>query len=69
MMGDMKHLKQCIEIMIKYDANELNSGFYAEHDQIWVGTVDPDVMTQEDRDYLDKLGWFYDDVEMWSRFC
>jgi hypothetical protein len=51
-------------LMILTGYDSAGSGVCAEHDQLWAGPDDADVVSADDRAALERLGWHVD-----SRAC
>jgi len=65
-MAKMKDLCEAFEIFMKYNPDQLLEG--AEHDVVYGPTEDDlDGLTNEDKERLDKLGWFIEE-DGWVKF-
>lgn len=60
----MKNITDGIAILAKYP----NGYFAAEHDEIWAGPEDQEVVSDEDQKRLQELGWDKQDGMGWHRF-
>lgn len=54
-----------MNLIAKY---EPDADMHAEHDQIWFGSYRPDLMTEEERQQMERWGW-REDCDSWSRYC
>ena len=61
----MKSLVAALQILMKYDPDGMVGG--ADHDIIYLSYVDPDKVSAEDTDTLDKLGCHVQD-DGWCMF-
>lgn len=52
----MKDLIEALQILLKY--GDARNPFYCDHDVLTVQCVTPDIVTEEDKERLDKLGFF-----------
>lgn len=61
-MATLNNVIEGIKILSKYLPNEIQSReIGASHDKIYVGHEDlKNLLSQEDLDNLQKLGWFFD---------
>lgn len=54
----MKELIEALQIFLKYGDPE--NPTHCEHDELWICGIDPNDVTDEDKERLDKLGFFFD---------
>jgi hypothetical protein len=54
-----------MNLIAKY---EPDADLSAEHDIIWFGHYQPDLMTEEEREQMKRWGW-HEDMESWSHSC
>jgi hypothetical protein len=55
----LSELIEGLQIFLKYGDAEWPT--HCEHDELWICNVDAEVITQEDRDRLNELGFEYDE--------
>ena len=53
-----------LKIIEKYQPN---FDTYAEHDTIYIGSYNPDEMTEQERVKMEELGWF-EGEDSWQHF-
>jgi len=63
-MTRIEQIVRGINILSKYPDCDMA----AEHDEIWFGPNDPDVVSEEDKAELETLGWYVYDGMGWKRF-
>jgi hypothetical protein len=54
----MEDLIKALQILLKY--GNPDNPTHCEHDCLWIVGISPDDVSQEDKDALDKLGFFVD---------
>lgn len=59
--------REGIEILDKYAEDDSHKHVYAQHEKIWAGPADAEVVSAEDKARLEELGWFVDE-ESWCCF-
>ena len=61
-----------LEIFASYEAKGLDADcvFYAEHDQLFKGDIDPNTLTEDSEhgQELDTYGWSVNDSDGWFLF-
>ena len=63
----MKNLIKALIIFLKY--NDCNSPTHCEHDVLMIMGVTQDEVSQEDKDELDTLGFFWnDEYDCWASY-
>jgi len=55
----MENLIKALQILLKYGNPDNPTA--CEHDCLWICGIDPSDVSQEDKDTLDKLGFFVDE--------
>lgn len=60
----MENLIKALQIFLKYGNPE--NPTHCEHDMLYICGIDPDEVSEEDKDELDKLGFFIDDDQFMS---
>lgn len=59
-----------LTILARYEPNGMEADLAAEHDEIFASGVEPDKISQEDRDRLRELGWRWDkNVDSWVMYA
>ena len=59
----MKDLIKALQIFLKYCDPDNKWPTHCEHDELWIISVDPKDVSEEDKIQLEELGFFEDDVE------
>lgn len=57
----MENLIKALQIFLKYGNPDYPT--HCEHDELWICGIEPEDVSDEDKEKLDKLGFFVDEFD------